>query len=230
MDVDGDLTVASIDVLGEGETVSIEMTGQATEVEAASVEAVDFDVSNEEPFRLAVSRPTTDGVDEEPSPGIPVAHFQVDTDRDGVTDAMLVVDVDETALPADHDPDDVEVLPYADGEWTPTETTYREGAGVYEVETPRFSRFAVTVDADGPIDVVDAEVAADRVQADEEVTVRTIVENDGERTATETVPLTVDGETVATRNVTLEGSQTTTVAFNMAPETTGDRTVAVDDV
>jgi hypothetical protein len=161
---------------------------------------------------------------------MPVSYFQADISRDAVENATLYVDVDEDVLPPGAGPDDVSVLRLVDGEWTTLEATYDESEDVYIAETSGFSWFAVAVSEDGPIQVVDAEVPADKVQKGHEATVRATVENTGERRSTRTVRLTFDGEPVATQALTLDGGEATTVEFDVAPEATGTRSVAVDGV
>jgi hypothetical protein len=229
VDAKGETTMASVGGLDGVENVLIELSGPATDGAAVGVEAVEVGVKGSDPFRLGVSRPTSDvgGVQ---APGRPISYFQADTGRDAVRNATLFLDVDEEALPEGTTPDDVSVLRFDDGEWGRLETTYVESEDVYVAETSGFSWFAVAVPAAGTIQVVDAEVPADKVQRGHEATVRATVRNTGERQSTRKVRLSLDGETVATQSLTLEGGEATTVEFDVVPESTGTRSVAVDGV
>lgn len=69
----------------------------------------------------------------------------------------------------------------------------------------------------------------DAVTAGESVDITVTVENDGQRTVTTAVPITVDGETVDERDVTLEPGETTTLSTATTFDDAGTYTVAAGD-
>ena len=232
VDAEGNETVASVSGVDDGESVSIDLRGPATDGEAVGVETVAVGVGDGEAFDVGVTRPTANGA-EEPVPGVSLAYFDVETDLGDIERATLTLEVDSDALPSDVTPEDVQVLRYHDGEWTSAETSTDGTAGdaaTVTAVTPGFSTFAVALPERRPLQVTDAEVPADQVRAGHEPTARATVANPGERRATEAVSVSVDGETVATREVTLDGGESTTVEFELPAQAAGERSVAVEGV
>ncbi|QLD90668.1 hypothetical protein HWV07_17115 [Natronomonas salina] len=225
-------TVASVSGVDDGENVSIDLRGPATDGRTVGVEAIDVGVGDGQAFDIGVTRPTANATDE-PVSGVSLAYFDVETDLDDVERATLTLEVDADALPSDVAPEAVQVLRYHDGEWTSAETstdgTASDAATVTAV-TPGFSTFAVALPERRPLQVTDAEVPADQVRAGHEPTARATVANPSERRATESVSVSVDGETVETREVTLDGGESTTVEFELPAQAAGERSVAVEGV
>jgi len=69
----------------------------------------------------------------------------------------------------------------------------------------------------------------DTVTTGESVAITTTVVNNGQRTVTMAVPITVDGETVDERDVTLEPGETTTLSTTTTFDDAGAHTVAAGD-
>ncbi|MBX0323139.1 hypothetical protein EGH21_08875 [Halomicroarcula sp. F13] len=117
----------------------------------------------------------------------------------------------------------------ASGEWMPLRTT-RVGSNAdtvtYRAQMTRFSAVAVgTVD---PVSTTGS-LSKTSIGADETVTVRATVRNDGSAEIERTVPITVDGETVTERSVSVPAGGERTVSASISPPA-GTHDVGVGDV
>ncbi|PSQ45217.1 hypothetical protein BRD15_12225 [Halobacteriales archaeon SW_6_65_15] len=118
-------------------------------------------------------------------------------------------------------PADLTAYQRGDEGWTEINATVeeREETVVLQVEADALA--PVAVGADRSVAVIDAELAAGEVAADEPVSVTATVENDGDEAATFAANLTADGEVVATETVEVPAGETTEVrvAATLSPGT-----------
>ena len=210
---------------------------QSASNETVALDAVRASVANDGNYSVEIT--------EDESPPAGAERF---TDSDGHA-AMGYVQVDHaeaeafdnvtfefrlsTAALADRgiEPDEVVLYRHSDGNWTPLDTSMvsrGETWVAYEADSPGFSTFAVGAKPSPSISVTDAEVSTEAISPGDRVTVKAVVENDGDEAGASTLELTLDGDRELTDEVSLDAGETTTVTFETTVAEAGQYDVAVN--
>jgi hypothetical protein len=142
-------------------------------------------------------------------------------------------EVDNDRL-AGGDPSNVALYRYNEttSEWERFETDVRNSgpaATSFRASTDGFSVYAIA-QQEPDIQVTDASLSENQIQAGDSVEIEATVENQGDGNGTETVELTVDGEAVATQDVTVASGESTTVTFTESFDEAGSYEIAVGGV
>ena len=194
--------------------------GPSKETPAVTVSAIDVELAvDRDVVEVAVTGPTDTPGARPPVPtGTALGYVDVETDLEegAVSSVGVDVAVREEALPEGRDPSSVRLYRYHDGRWTPMETTHETNvdgtdADGYRASAPGVSPVAVVSVAPGAVEVVDATVPSEWVRDGHRASVRATVENDGGRTASRAMSVSVDGDRVASEMVTLDPNERTEV-------------------
>ncbi|MFB6219797.1 MAG: PGF-pre-PGF domain-containing protein [Halolamina sp.] len=131
-----------------GAEMSVDL-GDTVTGAGVSVTQLDIAMKFDDPgFRLEILRPTDEPTSAPPLDAAePVAYLQVNAvniDQARLDEVAFSFTVNESALPAGTDAEDVALYRYTDGAWQRLETDY-VGGGEYVATSPGFSEFAIGV-------------------------------------------------------------------------------------
>ncbi|QKY15570.1 CARDB domain-containing protein [Halorubrum sp. CBA1229] len=219
------VTVSVAGATGERYEIAVDLAGPSDSQPAVSVSSVGVDpVGDPAVYETTIGRPTADPAGRDPVPhGVALGYMGFNSSL-GAADtsaATLQFTVDEETIPDGLDQTDIAVLRYSDGEWTTATVTHTIEDTTHSVTLPHAAPVAVVALEPGRVDIVESGVPADRVRAGYETTLRTTVENPGDRSATRTLTVSMNGEAVTEREVTLGPGENTTVEIRFQPPESG---------
>jgi PGF-CTERM protein len=231
---DGSVTVDVDGASGERYDVAVDLAGPSNSVPAVSVSSAAVDPSGDRAaFETMIGRPTAEPSDRDPVPyGLALGYIEFDSTlgADGTSAATLQFDIDEEAIPGGVGPENVAVLRYADGEWTTENVGHDVEGDTHTVTLPHATPVAVVALEPGRVEVVESAVPADQVRVGYETTLRTTVENPGDRPATRNLTVSMNGESVAEREVALDPGENATVQIRFRPRESGTVSLEGNDV
>jgi PGF-CTERM protein len=219
------VTVSVTGATGERYEIAVELAGPSDSQPAVSVSSVGVDPAGDpEAYETTIGRPTADPTGRDPVPhGVALGYLEFNSSLGAASTsaATLQFTVDEETIPRGLGQADVAVMRYTDGEWTTANVTHTVEGATHSVTLPHAAPVAVVALEPGRVNIVESEVPADRVRAGYETTLRTTVENPGDRTATRTLTVSMHGETVTEREVTLGPGENRTVEISFQPPESG---------